>query len=136
MYYLKVTDKVEYADSKLCRVRINPSYKDDKGLIAHEEMHIKQWYAFMLPLLLIATFSWFNYREDVALSVGMLAVFAKDLLYTTIPFVRYRLELMAYKEQLKHAPNREATADRFADVILEHYDTKDSKYKIVKKLLK
>lgn len=136
MYYLKVTDKVKYADSKLCRIRINPQHKDDKGLMAHEEMHIKQWYAFMLPLLLVTIFTWFNYREDVALGLGLLAVLAKDLLYTAIPSVRYRLEIMAYREQVKHSKDKEVFADYLADVILEHYNTKDSKSKIVKKLLK
>lgn len=136
MYYLKVTDKVKYADSKLCRIRINPSYKDDEGLIAHEEMHIKQWYAFMLPIMLVTIFTWFNYRQDVALGLGLLAIFAKDLVYTVIPSVRYRLEVMAYREQVKHAIDKQKAAEHFADVILEHYDTKDSKSKIVKKLLK
>lgn len=135
-YYLKVTDKVKYADSKLCRVRINPKYKKDKGLIAHEEAHIKQWYISMLPLMLVALFTWFNYREDVALGLGILAISAKDLVYTTIPSVRYRLELMAYRKQLEHAVDKEDTANRFAEVILEHYDTRDSKSEIVKKLLK
>ena len=136
MYYLKVTDKVEFADSKLCRIRINPSFKGNKGLLAHEEMHVKQWYAFMLPLLVVAAFLWFNYRQDVGLCVALLAIFAKDLLYTAVPRIRYELEVMAYREQVKHAADKAKAAEHFADIIIEHYDVPDSRQKLVNKLAK
>lgn len=136
MYYLKVTDKVKFADSKLCRIRINPAFKDNKGLIAHEEMHVKQWYAFMLPLLAVAAFLWFNYRQDAGLAVAILAIFAKDLLYTISSRVEYELEVMAYREQVKHAVDKPKAAEHFADVIIEHHITNDSRDKLVSKLVK
>lgn len=59
-------------------IRVRPSHKDDKGLLAHEKVHVKQWW----------------------LTLGIhsiLYIFSK----------RYRLwaEVKAYKEQLKHYPD-------------------------------
>ena len=42
--WLKYTDKVEGGDSFMFRIRINPKYQDDKGLLAHEVEHVRQWY--------------------------------------------------------------------------------------------
>lgn len=119
-YYLKVTDAVKYADSKMCRVRINPDYEDHKGLLAHEEEHIKQWYTAMIPLLIIAVITWFTYRQDLGLAIGVLAITAKDLAYTFIKRVRFELEARAYRKQLEvQGPQN---LEVFAKALAEGYD--------------
>ena len=119
-YYLKVTDKVKYADSKLCRVRINPKYKDHKGLLAHEEEHIKQWYTAMIPLLIIAAITWFTYRQDLGLAIGVLAITAKDLAYTFIDKVRFKLEARGYRAQMKAMGSN--NLEHYAKLLKENYD--------------
>lgn len=73
-------------------IRIRPSHKDDKGLLAHEKVHVKQWW----------------------LTLGIhsiLYIFSK----------RYRLwsEVKADKEQLKHYPDDRS--ELFAHFIATKY---------------
>ena len=119
-YYLKVTDKVKYADSKMFRIRINPSYKDNVGLMAHEEQHVKQWYMFFVPLFLLAVCSWFLYREDVALGLAVLAFTLKGLLYTLLPRVRLAFEVDAYKAQMDAL--NDTSYSYYAELIVNGYD--------------
>ena len=119
-YYKKVTDKVKYADSKMFRVRINPEYKDHVGLIAHEEAHIKQMYTFFIPLMLLAVCSWFGYREDVALVLGVLALTLKDLLYTFVDKFRLYAEIEGYKAQMKAVNSTDYKT--YAELIVNTYD--------------
>lgn len=119
-YYLKVTDDVKYADSKMCRVRINPDYEDHKGLIAHEEEHIKQWYTFLIPLLIAAAVCWFTYSEQIAVGIATFAFVAKDLAYTFIKPIRFELEARAYRKQLEvQGPQN---LEVFAKALAEGYD--------------
>lgn len=99
-YYLKVTDEVTHADSKLCRIRINPKYKNNAGLIAHEEMHIKQWYWCMFPMLILCVIAWFCGYQHIGFYGAIAAVFLKGLLYTFVPMVRLAFEVQAYRKQL------------------------------------
>ena len=100
-YYLKVTDSVKYADSKMCRIRINPDYENHEGLIAHEYEHVKQWYAFLAPFLIAAIVCWFTYSEQIAIGITTFAFAAKDLAYTFIKPIRFELEARAYRKQLE-----------------------------------
>ena len=119
-YYLKVTDKVKYADSKMFRIRINPKYEEHEGLMAHEYEHIKQFYTVFIPLMIIAAFTWFNYRQDVGLVIGVLAFVCKDLAYTFIKKVRFALEARAYRKQLEvQGPQN---LEVFAKALAENYD--------------
>lgn len=100
-YYLKVTDSVKYADSKMCRIRINPDYEKHEGLMAHEEEHIKQWYSFLAPFLIVAIVCWFTYSEQIAIGLFFFSLMAKDLTYTLIKPARVWLEARAYRAQYK-----------------------------------
>jgi len=80
MYFLFYTDKFLKPWAAGCAlgpvILIRPKYKGDKGLLAHEKVHVKQfWYTFGFMLIL-------NHVKKR----------------------RYQFELEAYKEQLKHSP--------------------------------
>ena len=70
---------------------IRPEYRDDKGLLAHELEHVKQWW----------------------LTFGL-----HSFLYLLVPFYRLNSEVEAYKVQLKHSSGNER---RFAEFIAERY---------------
>lgn len=131
-YYKKVTDKVEYADSKMFRVRINPEYQDNAGLIAHEEKHIEQWYTFFLPLAILAVCSWFLYREDVGLCLAVLSFTLKDLLYTFVAKFRLWAEVKAHKSQMDAINS--TNYDYYAGLIANNYNIDINKEEVVKLL--
>lgn len=57
---------------------IRPDYRDDKGLLEHEKVHRRQW-------------------------LGTLSL--HSLLYLFVPDYKFRAEVEAYREQLKHYPD-------------------------------
>lgn len=71
---------------------VRPEYRDDTGLIAHELVHVRQFWH--LP-------------------------FIHGILYRFWPSYRYRCELEAYREQLRHSPH---AALIFARYLAETYD--------------
>jgi hypothetical protein len=73
-------------------ILIDPAYKDDLGLLAHEQTHVKQfWRTFGLH----------------------------PILYRFSESYRLKSEVEAFRVQLKHSPGREAL---FAKYISEKYD--------------
>lgn len=119
-YYLQVADAVKYADSKLCRIRINPDYENHEGLMAHEYEHVKQWYAVFLPLILAAIITWLSGAKVFAIALAVLAILGKDLAYTFIRRVRFELEARAYRKQLEvQGPQN---LEVFAKALAENYD--------------
>ena len=112
------THSVKAGDAHLWNIRINPKYKDDAGLYAHEYEHIKQWYKSVLLLGIIL--------------LGLAVIFSADLLYVApviVPVhgVLYRFssayraycEAEAFKAQLKHYPEQ---IDFFAEFLAGNYD--------------
>jgi hypothetical protein len=77
-------------------VRIKKGYENDKGLIEHELVHSKQFYR--LPII-----HW--------------------LMYLLLPTYRYKCEIEAYREQLRHYPNedKERLSYKFAMFIVNDY---------------
>ena len=73
---------------------IRPSHKDDRGLLEHEKVHVKQFWE-MFP------FFWFFYLFN--------------------PVARLNIELEAYKEQLKYCADKETSAEIFARRICSSY---------------
>jgi hypothetical protein len=71
---------------------IRPKYKEDKGLLAHEQVHVKQWF------------------KTLALH---------PFLYLFSAKYRYKSELEAYKEQLKYSPDK---ASKYAEFIKTRYN--------------
>jgi len=73
-------------------VLIRPSKRDDQGLLAHELMHVKQFWR----------------------SFGLFGI-----PYWLFKTKRFEYEVEAYREQLKYAPGRE---QRFARFLARNYD--------------
>ena len=70
---------------------IRPQYRGDAGLLAHEMVHVKQWW----------------------LTFGL-----HSILYLLFEFYRLDSEVEAYRVQLKHSPGNER---RFAEFIATKY---------------
>lgn len=132
-FILKVTDDVTYADSKLFRVRINSAYATDKGLLMHEYQHIKQQYAVMLIMLLLAVITYFVGYLSAAVLMAILSVVTKDFLYTFVEPARYWFEVQGYAAQLKQVEEEYGSAavhdnaDVFAKALAEGYKVKATK---------
>jgi hypothetical protein len=90
-------------------IRINPKYKGDKGLLAHEQVHVLQWLAvgFSVGLPLLVFTNWL-----VALCV---AITAHDVLYHFVRKYRLHAEVMAFKKQLHHGGSVELAAAHLAN---------------------
>ena len=57
-YLVKVTEKIVNGFGGTAQgpiIRILPKYKDDIGLLEHEKVHVRQWYAWLALGLLIGT---------------------------------------------------------------------------------
>lgn len=87
-------------------VRIRPKYRDDAGLHAHEDEHVRQWYMGVLIGVLVALAillipaiwsAWW----PLALIAGC---FLHPLAYL-LPYYRLWAEARAYRIQLKHYPD-------------------------------
>lgn len=101
---------------------INPKHTGDRGLIAHEQEHVKQ-YLMLFPLgALLYPF--------IGLMCLIACMFVCDLLYTFIPKFRLWSEIRAYKAQLKHGGD----INYAAKVIAENYDLNITAAEALKKL--
>lgn len=82
-------------------VFIKPEYKNDKGLLAHEQVHVSQWKR--NPLM--------------------------PLIYKFNKTYRLNCEVEAFKEQLKYYDNKEYHLDYFSNFLATNYNlniTKDA----------
>lgn len=100
IYSLKYTDKMpewKAGYSKAWFIRIRPAYKDDLGLLAHEEEHVRQWW--------------------VTLGIS-------SILYLLSRRYRLWAEVKAYKEQLRWYPaadHQDEARRAFAIRLANHY---------------
>jgi len=97
-----------FAGRATWRVLIDERYKDDEGLIAHEELHVICGWA----------------------SLGLYW-----LLYSLIPQFRYGAEVWCYRMQLKYSLDRYADAALFARFISTRYGLDVSEEQASKDLL-
>lgn len=99
-HYVRYTDSVKAGDARAFYVRINPKYKNDEGLHAHEYEHVKQWYLSVL----IAIPVWcviFMFDNSIGSFLLPLTLVSKQIAYKTIPALRFYLEVKAFRAQLK-----------------------------------
>lgn len=128
---VKYTDKVVGGDAKYFRIRINPKYKDDAGLMAHEYEHIVQWYKSVAVLsALVVLISIFSLPYAIALSP--IVFFGHNILYRS-KFYRKYCETRAIREQLKHySPSM---LDWGAERLSKDYNLDISKEQALKELV-
>lgn len=98
-YSLKYRHRTPPGWQKMWQVEIDPQYKADDGLLAHELIHVKQWYAAILLTFLLAAALW--YWVDPVL--GLLALFGPwtHNAMARVKMLRIQLELQAYKVHVK-----------------------------------
>lgn len=89
-------------------VRIRPKYRDDAGLHAHEDEHVRQWYAGVLIGALVACVMAYLPGLWLWSAFWPLALIAGCFLHPLAYLLpRYRLwaEVRAYRIQLNHYPD-------------------------------
>jgi hypothetical protein len=119
-HILHYTDSIEEGFGGTAQgpyIRIRPKYKDDKGLLAHELEHVKQWWiATILSAILIAA-GLYHFQEPLYGAIGSIGV--HGILYKLIPAYRLWCEVQAHKVQAKYSPHAIAL---FAKRIATKYD--------------
>jgi hypothetical protein len=136
-HYVQITDKTEYGDSKLFRIRLNPKYKDDKGLFVHEYTHVKQWYVGLAVGLVISLIVYLtSYRPDYTFYSLCVAPFWKGMAYTFIKPCRLYLEVAAFSNQITIEPveHHEYFIEEYARSISENYNLSITKEESAKRL--
>ena len=136
-HYIQITKDIEYGDSKLCRIRLNPKYKDDKGLIAHEYTHVKQWYVGLgVGLILTLAVYLLSDRVDYTFYSVLLAPFWKGLAYTFIKPCRLFFEVAAFAKQISIASkeHHEYYIKAYAGIITTNYNLSVTNEEVVQKL--
>lgn len=93
-------------------IRIRHKYRDDSGILAHELVHVRQWYAgVLIGALLAALLYWQPFAMPWLASwqgawpMALIAGVALHPLMTAIPAYRLWKEVRAYKEQARHYPD-------------------------------
>lgn len=105
-------------------IRILKKYKEDKGIHRHELVHCEQFYfvgaiaASIICFLMVSSYG----CEYAGLALAGLPL--HGLLYKLLPKYRYWAELVAYREQLRFAKDREKRASTFAGFIANYYGLK------------
>lgn len=92
------TTKVKAGSAYMFMVRINPKYKNDFGLHAHEFEHVRQWYKSMFvaaPLLIGLLLIDFNF-----IVLAPLFLMAHNILYKQSQAYRLDCEVSAFKKQM------------------------------------
>ena len=84
-------------------IAIRPKYKDDKGIHAHELEHVKQWWiTTILAALAIAGGLYYTQAAPGLYSLVGLSLAVFQVLYSFFPRFKLKMEVLAYREQLKH----------------------------------
>ena len=80
-------------------IKMLPKYKDDAGLLEHEKVHVRQWYAWLALGLLIGTLLTLLVSPSLWPLFG-LAPFLHSLLYKFVRPYRRWCEVQAYRKQV------------------------------------
>lgn len=121
-YFVKFTDNIENGFGGTAQgpfIKILPKYKDDEGLLAHEKVHVHQWYAVLAPGLLISTLLTLLVSPSFWPLYG-LAPFLHQLLYKFVRPYRRWCEVQAYRKQL--ATGGYDSSDFAVTALVEKYD--------------
>jgi|TARA_R110000764_G_scaffold26570_3_gene62979 uncharacterized protein YjaZ len=133
--WVQYTDKVEGGDQFLFRMRINPKYIDDKGLIAHEYEHVRQWYTITAMTLaincILAVIVMPSLLTDPYV-IGLITAYsalAYHIVVRSLRRIRLRVESICYARQIEqYGPKHHSQhMDYFAKVLSEKYDLQITK---------
>ena len=100
-------------------IRIRPEYRNDKGIHAHEELHVKQWYFWVAVGICAAwlAFTMGSIYWPYALLAGCVV---HPLLYALLEDYKLWCEVQCYREQMKHYSDDRSL--HFAKFLATHYD--------------
>ena len=121
-YLVKVTEKIVNGFGGTAQgpiIKILPKYKDDIGLLEHEKVHVRQWYAWLALGLLIGTLLTLLVSPSLWPLFG-LAPFLHSLLYKFVRPYRRWCEVQAYRKQL--ATGGYNSNDFAVAALVEKYD--------------
>jgi hypothetical protein len=132
-YIVKTVKDYKYkGNTRAFVITLNEKYKDDKGLLAHEVEHVKQWYfVFFTSFLLIS----FLFNPLVALPFSLLVW---PFLYGGIPLFRKWSEVFAFRKTIEHSEDKEKALRSSAKKLSSGYNLKltyDEAVSLLKKAL-
>ncbi|MDY7581180.1 hypothetical protein [Pseudomonas sp. CCI3.1] len=81
-------------------IKILPKYKDDIGLLEHEKVHVRQWYAWLALGLLIGTLLTLLVSPSLWPLFGLAPLLHQLLYKFTRPYRRW-CEVQAYRKQIE-----------------------------------
>ena len=100
-------------------IRILEKYRNDKGIYAHELLHVKQWAVWSL-LSIPAAYVLYQLALFDYLALAILPLSLHSVLYRFVTPYRFWCEVEAYKEQAKHY--NDDRKPLFAEYIANSYD--------------
>ena len=100
-------------------IKILSKYKDDAGLLEHEKVHVRQWYAVLALVLLMSGLLALLVSPSLWPLCG-LALFGHQLLYKLVRPYRRWCEVQAYRKQL--ATGGYDSTDFAVTALVEKYD--------------
>lgn len=121
-YLVKVTENIVNGFGGTAQgpiIKVLPKYKDDIGLLEHEKVHVRQWYAWLALGLLIGTLLTLLVSPSLWPLFG-LAPFLHSLLYKFVRPYRRWCEVQAYRKQL--ATGGYNSNDFAVAALVEKYD--------------
>lgn len=122
-YFLEYTDSMSEkfgGAAKFASIKIRPKYEDDKGILEHEKIHVKQWYVVSFLILIFGLIPIFIF--DFLYYIPALIIVSFCLhgwLYSYVDIYRLWAEIFAYREQLKWYPDDRT--EKFAQFIVDDY---------------
>jgi len=123
---VEYTTQVAAGDAKYWKVRINPKYQFDKGLMAHEYEHIKQWYRSLILFIPLAFIAYFV--TPTALVVGVpLVLMLHNNIYGSSEKYRFYCEVRAFRAQIKTYKYEAWFFDWAANALVNQYNLKVTK---------
>lgn len=125
-------------ETSLCLMTIDPKYKDDKGLYAHEHRHIVHWWICTI-ISFIAFYFAAPFLGQYTVIFIALPLFVYQLIQE-IPKVRLWVEIDCYVAQLKQykGEHQEKNIKYFAKILSSQYNvnsTEKEVYTLLKKKL-
>ena len=121
-YWLKLVGKLPNGFGGTAQgplIKILPKYEDDAGLIEHEKVHVRQWYAWLCLGLLFSTLLMLLASSSLW-PLFSVAPFLHPLLYKFIRPYRRWSEVQAYRKQL--AVGGYDRNDFAVNALVEKYD--------------
>ena len=121
-YFVEVTEDIGCGFGGAAQgpfIKILPKYRDDAGLVEHEKLHVRQWYAVLAVGVLISTLLTLLVSSSLWPMYGLPFFFHQSLYKLIRPYRRW-CEVKAYRKQL--ATEVYDSNDFAVTALVEKYD--------------